>query len=244
MRKRERRGEMSDPGPDFIILGAQRSGTTSLFEALMSHPLASRPPQRELHFFDLNYWRGKRWYERRLQRDRGRFTGESSPYYLFHPSVPARIAATYPDVPLIALLRDPIARAWSQHRFNMATGRESFEFLDALGAEAERLDAARPGRIPRKRIAHRDHSYIARGDYASQLARWRSVVNPDRLLVLRSEDVFDSPHEAHQRILAHLGIAPAPLEVSHRHGEGASLPDDVRRLAAPFFSRLEETRLT
>lgn len=208
----------------------------------MSHPRAARPTVRELHFFDLNYWRGRRWYERQLQRPPGRFIGESSPYYLFHPAAPKRVARLCPKVPLIALLRDPIARAWSQHRFNLATGRETLEFLDALRAEPERLSKARPGRVASKRIAHRDHSYVARGNYARQLAEWRSAVGPERLLVVRSEDLYATPDEVHRAVLSHLNVEEVPLVAEHHHGEGDPLPEDVRANAAPFFERFDEAR--
>lgn len=225
--------------PDFIIIGAQRAGTTSLFEALMSHPLAERPARRELHYFDVNYWRGNRWYERQLRRPPGRFTGESSPYYLFHPRAAQRLAATCPHVPLIVLLRDPIDRAWSQHRFNVARGLESLDFLAALDAEAERLSGATAPRVQRTNAPHRDYSYAARSDYSSQLAHWRTHVPDSNLLVIQSEALFGDPRSAHRSVLAHIGVADVQLRTPHEHGGADRLPDSIRDAAKRYFSPVQ-----
>ena len=94
--------------PDFLILGAQRGGTTSLFASLAAHPEVAPPKEREIHFFNLNYWRGSRWYRRKFRRRPGEVSGESSPYYLFHPHAPPRVAADLPSAKFVVLLRDPV----------------------------------------------------------------------------------------------------------------------------------------
>ena len=118
--------------PTFIIIGAQRAGTTTLFFYLRSHPDIEGPKPadssvswpKELHFFDEHFAKGVDWYRAffPLERSRARaraeghdlITGEATPYYLFHPLVPERVATTVPDVRLIVLLRDPIERAYSR----------------------------------------------------------------------------------------------------------------------------------
>lgn len=221
--------------PDFLIIGAQRCGTASLFDALMAHPAMVAPPRREIHYFDLRYWRGRRWYQRHFERDPDQFSGESSPYYLFHPRVPGRVAADLPGVRVIVLLRDPIERAWSQHQLNRQTGRETLPFLEALEAEAERMEGLAPPRRPRRRQPHRDYSYAARGHYRSQLDRWQDAIGRNAILVLPSTELFEQPAAAHARILDHIGLPDHALPTPHRHRSADRLTTEVRAAAASFF---------
>src|SRR5437763_1646364 len=115
--------------PDFIILGAQRAGTTSLYEYIVDHPQVGAASKKEVHFFDRHYTEGVNWYRAhfppavRRQRFENRtgkrfLTGEASPYYLAHPMVPERIAAVAPDARFLILLRNPIDRALSHYYHN------------------------------------------------------------------------------------------------------------------------------
>src|SRR5260221_5257590 len=141
--------------PDFIIIGAAKAGTTSLYGWLSGHPYVSPASTKEVHFFDYNFFRGKDWYRTHfpLERDRAAFaqehgrpflTGEASPSYVSHYWAPRRIAAMLPDVKLIMLLRNPVDRAYSQFRMSQREGEEPLEsFEEALAQEDGRLDAER-----------------------------------------------------------------------------------------------------
>ena len=133
----ERFGEATSrhrPLPDFLILGAQKAGTTALYQSLCRHPRVSAAFTKEVHYFDLQPDRSDRWYRghfpRRPQRTGSskRFlTGEATPYYLFHPSVPERVAEKVPHAKLIVLLRDPSAErsrtSTTSSRWAMRVGR-------------------------------------------------------------------------------------------------------------------------
>jgi hypothetical protein len=100
--------------PDFLIIGGQRCGTTSLHHYLAAHPAVRPATGKELQFFSIHHGRGERWYRAHFPPPSpGTHSFEASPYYLFHPSVPARVAATLPAGRFIALLRDPVVRAYS-----------------------------------------------------------------------------------------------------------------------------------
>ena len=108
------------------------------------------------------------------------------------------------------MLRDPVARAWSHYHHNLPLGLESLSFADAIAAEPERLagEAERLQADPTAvSFAHRHHSYLDRSRYGPQVARWRAVAG-DRLLVLRSEQLFDEPHRTFQRLLQFLELDP------------------------------------
>jgi Sulfotransferase domain len=205
--------------PSFLLVGAQRAGTTSLFYYLRRHPHVARPGTKEVHFFDDRFWRGVDWYrsffatsaEQRLARLRGGdlVAAEATPYYLFHPAVPDRVAATIPSVRLVVLLRDPVDRAYSHYRKMRRMGLEPLSFEKALDKEEERL-AGEDERLladPHYRSRHhRRHAYVARGLYADQLERWLAHFPREQLLVLRSEDFFDRPADVYAETLDFLGL--------------------------------------
>jgi hypothetical protein len=208
--------------PDFMVIGAQKAGTTSLYAYLSTHPDILPAAHKEIHYFDVHYAEGERWYRamfptrRRIdaagQPDGRRVvTGEASPYYLFHPLAARRAADTVPDARLVVLLRDPIERAWSHYRHEVRAGRERLSFVDALAAEPTRLSGAeaalRAGLANAATVAHRTSSYIARGRYAQQLRRWLEHYPRESLLVVQAEDLFDAPVREFGRVVEHLGVA-------------------------------------
>ena len=211
--------------PDFLVIGAQRAGSTSLFAQICAHPGVAAPSHKEIHYFDLQSFRGRRWYRSHfppVSSSRGRITGEASPYYLFHPAVPARVAEALPDVHLVAVLRDPVARAYSQYQLSIRDGHETLGFEDALRAEPERL-AGEDDRLladgAYRSHAHRHHSYAARGAYAEQLLRWHGHLPKERLLVVSSEELVADPAGTAGAVLEFLGLdteAVPPLPVRNQ----------------------------
>ncbi|MGH3038414.1 MAG: sulfotransferase domain-containing protein [Gaiellaceae bacterium] len=198
--------------PSFLVIGAARSGTTTLFYYLSQHPDVARPATKEIHFFDHNYWRGVDWYRGFFATSVGdRVAGEATPYYLFHPAVPERVAATLPDVRLIAILRNPVDRAFSHYRKMRRHGKEPLSFRKALDAEAARTAGEQERLLAdaryRSRELHR-HAYVARGLYADQLERWLTHFEREQLLVLRAEDFFARPREVYAQTLTFIGLDP------------------------------------
>ncbi|ROO61666.1 sulfotransferase domain-containing protein [Micromonospora sp. Llam0] len=197
--------------PDFLIIGGQRCGTTSLHHYLAAHPQVRPATGKELQYFSIHHGRGERWYRAHFPaRPAGVRSFEASPYYLFHPSVPGRVAAGLPQARCIALLRDPVERAYSHYLHTRSYGAEPLPFAEAVAAEERRLaDALRDGPdSPAAHTALRNHSYLARGRYAEQLRRWYAVLPADRLLVLRSEDMYVDPAGVYDRVLRFLDLDP------------------------------------
>ncbi|MEU3456314.1 sulfotransferase [Micromonospora sp. NPDC006766] len=238
-------GRVLAPGalPDFLIIGGQRCGTTSLYHYLTAHPQVRAATGKELQFFSLHHGRGRRWYRAHFPTAApGRHSFEASPYYLFHPSVPRRVAETLPRARFVALLRDPVERAYSHYLHTRSYGAEPLSFADALRAEPDRLAAAlRDG--PDTRAAHaalRNHSYAARGRYVEQLERWYAHVPRERLLVLRSEDLYADPAGVYAQTLRFLDLEPFVPPAFARHtrrvDRGPSELTDALRaeLAAEF----------
>jgi hypothetical protein len=204
------------PLPHFLVLGAQKAGTTALYAYLRWHPAITGPSWKEVSFFDRHWWRGPAWYRGQFPLRSGtRLVGEASPSYLFHPLAPERVGALVPDARLVALLRDPVARAYSHYQHEVALGREPLSFEDALAAEPERTRGEEARLVADARAFSRawwDHTYVARGLYADQLERWLAVFPREQLLVVRSEDLGERAAETYDEILAFLGAAPHALQ--------------------------------
>ncbi|WP_404828600.1 sulfotransferase domain-containing protein [Spongiactinospora rosea] len=248
--------------PGFLIIGAQRCGTTSLYRALSQHPLVLKPVLRKgVHYFDMAYEHEMRWYRAhfplrataaRLHRMYGHrpVAFESSPYYLFHPLAAARIAKELPGVKLIVLVRDPVERAYSAHAHELARGYEREPcFERAVLLEDERL-AGEPERLsadPRAGShAHRHHAYLARGRYAEQLARIEPLVGRDHLLVVDSHRFFTSPAAVYAEVLRFLGLPELTVPGFACHNarpRAAPMPARLRRRLAAHFEPWD-SRLT
>ena len=100
--------------PDFLGVGVQKGGTTTLQKLLEQHPGAFLPAAKELHYFSLHYARGESWYRQQFAAaSPGQRNGEITPYYLFHPEASKRIQSLLPQVRLVVLLRDPVQRTLS-----------------------------------------------------------------------------------------------------------------------------------
>lgn len=236
--------------PDFVIIGAQRGGTTSLYQWLGTHPRVTPAFTKEVHYFDDYYEeRGIRWYRAHFPYPRsGQITGEASPYMLFHPLSPARAASDLPSTTrFIALLREPAQRAISQYWLWRKTNLYETESLDrALELEPERL-AIESERVLRgeRSVGHMAFSYVARGEYASQLRRWFEAVGRDRVLVLESERLYVDP-TASAHVLEWMGLAPHGEPYPALHGaarpseENAELESRLRRHFEPHNRELFE----
>ena len=238
-------------GPDFLIIGAQKAGTTSLFEYLIRHPDVAAPVKKELHFFDVpdRFRRGVAWYRELFpslnpslsgHTSRRQVTGEASPYYLFHPRVPASVVGLFPQVKLIALLRNPADRAYSQYQMWVRAGREPLSFDEAIAAEAERLEGAEARLLADSNHTdevHRRHSYLARGVYVDQLARWTQHFGREQMLILKTEDLFADTQRIIAEVFEFLGLPQAQLDLSERYNVRAydPLPSTSRDRLIEYF---------
>jgi hypothetical protein len=231
--------------PDFMIIGAQKAGTTSLFQYLEECPDVRGPLTKEVHYYDHNVDRGEQWYRSnfpiRVASDNW-ITGESSPYYLLHPSVPRRLADHLPGTRLIALLRHPVQRAYSHFNHSRVLGGEPIaDFETALAAESERTDAAwaRLVKTGEREPAVEWFSYARRSYYAPQLRRWLACFPRESLLIMTAEELYKDPEGGLSRARTHLGLPQ--IDVSHRNYRPRNarsyvpISDEVRRQLSRGF---------
>ena len=202
--------------PDFVIIGAARSGTTHLLGQLNAHPNVLEGPA-ETHFFDSHrYTYGVGWYRLRFPRNRARreayskglhpvLTVESSPSYLSHPNVPARVARALPAAKLMVLLRDPAERAASHWAWCLRQCGETRSLREAVEAEIGPPGDDTGIRVPADKRVN-DPLVVRRGLYQRQLERWRTHFPDDQLMVIQSERWFRDPPGVMAEVCDYLGI--------------------------------------
>lgn len=181
--------------PNFLIIGAPKAGTSALAAYLEAHPDVYIPPEKEIHFFNLhytidradNYSRGLDWYRSKFE-DAGaaRAVGEATPSYMLDEDAPGRIARAIPDAKLIAILRNPVDRAYSHYWYQRSVYPSPASFGDIVRAEM-RGEPSPAWRHP--------HPYLLWGRYLPQLQRVCVHYPRESLLVLLYEDLRSSPEE-------------------------------------------------
>jgi hypothetical protein len=245
--------------PTFLVIGAQKGGTTSLYAYLTAHPAVLGASIKEVQYFSKFYAEGEDWYlsyfplelrggAARLRAGVRPAVGEASATYLFHPRAPERVHVFDPGMRLIAVLRDPVDRAYSHYQMEHRWGRETLPFEDALQREAElRPELERMSSDPVFESEDAINcSYVARGRYAEQLERWLGLFPREQLLVLTSDELLEDPAGSMATVARFLGIpewrAPSyPLRGVREYGTMA--PETRERLSrtfAPETERLEE----
>jgi hypothetical protein len=206
--------------PDFLIIGAQKSGTTFLFSALLKSDHMLGPFLKEAHYFDTNYRKGETWYRslfpsrkdlQARQKPDGskRITGEASPFYLYYPYAAERAYTLSSNLKIIAVLRDPAERAISHYYHSRAWGYESLPIDEAFAAEESRLapDKERMAKDPEYiGRSFSNHSYVDRGHYARQLKNWEKHFSREQMLILDSRKLFGDTQETLDNVCAFLEI--------------------------------------
>jgi len=183
--------------PNFLVIGAGKSGTTSLAAYLDAHPEVFMAHQKEVRFFDRYWHEGLDWYAAKFAAAEGKSAvGEASPSYLQSLEAPARVAQALPGVRLIALLRNPVDRAYSGWTNAHAQGRDPRSFPDAMHDEMAGRDTVGDFRP----------LYLEGGRYCDLLTRWTDANPSSPLHVEWFEDLRDRPQEAFARVCGFLGV--------------------------------------
>jgi hypothetical protein len=233
--------------PSALIIGPRRTGTTSLYQTLRRHSMVFGAGRKEIKYFDCNYQRGLDYYQSffpyqwKLNRKNG-LAIEASPYYIYHPLAAERIANDFPDMKMIALLRNPIDRAYSNYHMNCDLEVESLPtFEQAIEAEAERLE----GEVEKIKASdsyplftHMHLSYLDQGIYADQLKRWFTFFPRKQILVLQSERFYRDMAQVYGEILDFLSLPRQSLKNKKNvnPGEYQPMQANTRQKLVDFFS--------
>jgi hypothetical protein len=232
---------LPERSPDFIVVGAQKSGTTSLAAWLAEHPSCWIASEKEVHYFDLAYRRGFAWYRTRFGKaPANRLAGEVTPYYLFHPLAAERMARDLPSVKLVAILREPVARAVSGYMHSRRFHGETRSFEAALVEEDTALaeDIATLARDPFAQChALQTRSYRARGLYAAQLGRYLEHFPREQVHVMIFEELLAAPEPTLDALCGFLGIGPhrSKLPWRNERAGGVEVPESTREALREFY---------
>ncbi len=238
--------ERKERQPDYLIIGAQKSGTTSLYAYLNQHPQVVPAEKKEVHFFDLNFSNGVEWYRQQFARMaksispenesysedkyiRGFITGEASPYYVFHPLVPQRVYQTFPQVKLILLLRNPVNRAISHYYHEVKLGFESLSLEDAIAQEETRLQDETEKLLTQENyysFNHQHYTYLSRGKYVEQLTNWLKFFPKEQMLIIKTEELDSQPDMIMDRVWEFLKLPPRPIVQYEKYNSNDYPPVD------------------
>lgn len=228
---------------DFIIIGAQKSGTTSLYKYLQAHPRIYMPPDKEAPFFSENerLAKGWDWYlnEYFVGAPDDTLWGKATPQYMTVSQVPARIKAQIPSVKLIAILRNPIDRAYSHYKMAVRRGSEKRSFEGAV----EQLlspSAARAARELQASPQDETPFYLAWGEYGRIFGNYLEHFPLGQLRVVFFDDLERRPQEVMETVMEFLELPPAytPSNLGKRYHQGG-----VRRRYPRLKAFLKRTPL-
>jgi hypothetical protein len=181
--------------PTFVVVGAPRCGTTALNFYLAQHPEIAMATPKETHFFDRNFDRGIDWYSARFRRTNAtRLLGEATPLYMSNFVALDRLCQAFPQARIVAILRDPIARANSHFHYRVARGLDSGTLADAIRRELEGPADSFP--------------YLKIGRYAEQIAELDRLFGRDHLHLAWQTELLQSPQEVVNGIVSFLGLTP------------------------------------
>lgn len=231
--------------PSFLIIGAKKCGTTSLFSYLCEHPNVGSPTWKEISYFNIYFHRGNLWYKSFFplllpQQDSQLITGEATASYICCPQAPKRIAATLPKVKLIVLLRNPIERAYSHYHHTRRIGKEQLSFEEAIAQEDSRVkqierQSRQLGIIDSPAY---NYTYLSSGMYAEQLKNWLSIFDREQLLILKSEDFFDRPEATFKQVINYLKLPEWSLQKYRKYNYNRyrqTIKPSTRKYLAEYF---------
>lgn len=235
--------------PNTIIVGAQKSGTSSFYSYLMQHPDILGSSRKEVHYFDGGYnprvdsfEKGENWYRAHFPLmtkgvDQKRII-EATPSYLFIPNVAERINSLVPDAKIIVVLRDPVERAISHFYYEVWGGHETRPIMQALLEEEDVLASIwESGDYKAPQFLR--CSYKARGRYAEQLERYLDVFSREQILVLSARNLFRNTAGTLATTFKFLGLdSTIPVADKRPRNVGTNKPEvdsTVRDYLASYF---------
>lgn len=246
------------PLPTFVIVGAQKCGTSSLHRMLRQHPQVHMSRTKELHYFDRHFDRGLEWYTQQFTpRRQHKEIGETTPAYMYRAPARRRLIQQLPDARIVMILRNPVDRAYSHfwhdtRRLEQArrTRPVPVTFEAALAGERPELFASlvadsEPGRAQGASSDRRD-SYIGRGEYIDQIEPFLDAYGEDRVLILLLEDLIADRPGCLRDLFRFLRVSADPATtIEEVHVNRYRRPDEAGRARAATYEAMQPaTRAT
>ncbi|MGB3404531.1 MAG: tetratricopeptide repeat protein [Microcoleaceae cyanobacterium] len=233
--------------PNFIIIGSMKAGTTSLYNYISQHPHFLPCIRKEIDFFSIRYDKGIDWYLAhfpKVPKESNFFTGEASTSYLDYPKVPQRLYQHFPDVKLIAILRNPVERAFSHyhHKKKYHPGKEQRSFEEAIGEEMNFLEQLENPILQAYSntddpFGHLRSGYLLRGLYIYFIQQWIDLFPKEQIKIFKSEEFYDNPEAVMKQVFEFLEVSDHQLASYPQYNSGSYSPisDKVRQKLSDFF---------
>ncbi|WP_062047166.1 sulfotransferase domain-containing protein [Bacillus sp. JCM 19034] len=214
--------------PSFLIIGAQKCGTTSLYNYLVEHPHIKGANRKEIHFFDVYYDKGTDWYDKQFPSlNKHEITGEATPRYLFHSKCPIRVYQYNPNMKLIVLLRNPIDRAFSNYQMDLRNQSEKLKRNNSSSfLTFEETLETKLG-----------NKYLVKGIYYQQLKKWLELFQLQQFHILESETLYQQPEKVMKRTFDFLELKQNLTRSYKIHHQGSYSPlsSKTRRSLTHYF---------
>ena len=214
--------------PDFLIIGAQKAGTTSLYHYLAQHPRIQPPIfRKEINYFEKRYYRRSlKWYQSQFSSSTPELMNfEASTNYLFYPWAAKRVFDTLPNSKIIILLREPKQRALSQYKHQIRSKEEQYGFTEALEREFNIMDEEYEKILANPKYfskSFRNYSYLKRGLYCEQIKNWLQYFKLENLFISSSESFFKDPNKICNKIFCFLEIERFPVDINDKYNQSVN----------------------
>lgn len=233
------------PLPNFLIVGAAKCGTTSLYNYLIKHPNVIEAHNKELYFFDRYYPYGLNYYRANFpiifhkKNSEKLVIGEAAPTYLHHPLTPSRIKKHIPKAKIIILLRNPIERAYSHYQMEVKLGYENLTFEKAIEEEQKRIEGEEE-KMQKNSFYYsykrQVYSYITSGIYVNQLENWLKLFPKEQILILNTEEFSKNTSKVYSEVLAFLNLSKLTLDFEkYNKGNYSEISSETRIKLSEFF---------
>ncbi len=233
--------------PSFLIIGAPKCGTSSLYSYITEHPNVISPLLKEINFFNKNFSKGINWYLSHFALlPEGKYvTGEATPLYLYHSDTPERVSDCFPDVKLIIILRNPVDRAISDYYHRARNKRLKMTFEEVFSPRLSEFQGV-TNILENENYLMDKNEIIWRGMYFSFVEKWMNLFSREQVMVLQNEDLLENPGMVMQNVFKFLDI-PSYESSSYAKknvGSYSSLPDSIREEFSKLYhyhnQRLED----
>jgi tetratricopeptide (TPR) repeat protein len=227
-------------GPDYIIIGSQKSGTTSLENYISQHPQVLPAVKKETHFWYRDFDKGIEWYLAHfppIPKNLNYLTGEATPNYLENWQSASRIKEAFPNIKLLLIIRNPIDRAFSQYNHWLRLRWENRSFEAAIKSEIEMLAKNPENPVGDKKYWNQTGNYLGRGIYLEFIKKWLEIFPREQLLILRGEDLYQEPSLTMKEVFEFLGLPENEGGEYRKLNSGSYSPisESMRHLLNDYF---------
>ncbi|MDB9721748.1 sulfotransferase domain-containing protein [Nitrosopumilus sp.] len=233
--------------PEFIVIGAAKSGTTSLYHYLSQHPCIIKSAYDELGYFDDNFNLGLNWYrslfptkftQQKIEHEHKKFlTYDVTPGYFQNPSCIKRMYETLPNVKLILVLRNPVDRTYSHYQASTKRGiKTKKSFQEILDKDLKKYEEVKNDDSEYKNFIL--NSYIGPSIYVKLVKEWLKYFSSEQLLILSSEELKKNHKEVFSKIHNFLNIKDEEIDTVTKHNTGGDytpLNSELRQKVIDFF---------